>query len=380
MKNGEILYCGEYTGFAGGIERYAFQTARRLREAGWRVDWCGSRPDHGEALFRSGFDRVFSPDDPPTDMPEYRLVVLHKLPETTFLTRLRERFGSRLVFLAHDHDLYCPRRHYYTPFGRINCHRAYEPFRCGICSHLASPRNWPGAGKGRSALLRELRGHHTAVLSEFMKGNLVRNGFREEKIHRLPPVIDPPSPAPSRDGSEKKYLRILYLGQLIRGKGVDLLLRSLAELRIQWRATLAGDGNDRPMLEALARKLGIADKIDFTGWLDDPESCFSRCDAAVFPSRWQEPFGLSGAEALAHGVPVVAFDTGGVREWLEHGVSGFVVPELDTAAFSEKLEELCKKPELRKRMGAAGAERMRERFSPQCFFESIERLMEVVNS
>lgn len=230
---------------------------------------------------------------------------------------------------------------------------------------------------GRSALLRGLRGCHAAVLSDFMKGNLLRNGFQEEKIHRLSPVIDVPSA--ERKDPENAELNILYLGQLIRGKGVDLLLPALAALRVPWHATVAGDGNDRAMLEELAGSLGIADRVRFTGWLNDPGSCFDRCDAAVFPSRWQEPFGLSGAEALAHGVPVVAFDTGGVREWLDDGVSGFVVPERDSGAMAAKLEQLWNEPGLRKQMGLAGAQRMRERFSPECFRMSFEHLIEAVN-
>ena len=133
MKNADILYCGEYTGFAGGIERYAHQTACRLRDQGYRVDWCGSLPGRGEALFRNGFDRTFDAEDPPrSDMPDYDLVVIHKLPDLPFLERLLERFGDRVVFLAHDHDLYCPRRHYYTPFGRTNCRRAFAPLRCAL--------------------------------------------------------------------------------------------------------------------------------------------------------------------------------------------------------------------------------------------------------
>lgn len=377
MEKGEILYCGEFTGFEGGIERYAFRTALLLREAGWRVHWCGRRPGRGEEQFRSGFDRVFSADELPADMPEVRAVILHKLPDINLLEQLKKRFGSRLVFLAHDHDLYCPRRHYYTPFGRTNCHRVFRPFRCGICSHLSSPRNWPGPGMGRSALLRCLRGCHAAVLSSFMKENLVRNRFQGNMIHRLPPVIDVP-PAERKD-PENAELNILYLGQLIRGKGVDLLLPALALLRIPWRATVAGDGNDRAMLEDLAKTLGIAHRIRFTGWLNDPESCFESCDVAVFPSRWQEPFGLSGAEALAHGVPVVAFDTGGVREWLDDGVSGFIVPERDSTAMAARLEQLYREPDTRKRMGQAGVRRMRKDFSPECFRTAFEQLIVAVN-
>ena len=109
-------------------------------------------------------------------------------------------------------------------------------------------------------------------------------------------------------------LRILYLGQLIRGKGADLLLEALRLLTLPWRASIVGDGGDRGMLEAAAARYGIADRVGFTGWRSDPEKCFAEHDVAVFPSRWQEPFGLSGAEAQAHGLPVVGFDVGGGRE------------------------------------------------------------------
>lgn len=369
-----ILYCGEYTGFAGGIERYAFQTARHLRAAGWRVDWYGTRSERGEAQFRSGFDAVVSAEAALAG--DHDLAILHKLPDPELLTRLREKFGERLVFLAHDHDLYCPRRYYYTPFGRINCHRACAPFRCWCCSRLVSPRKWSGLRKHHAALLAELRGHHAAVLSGFMRDNLLRNNFRAEAIHLLPPVVAVPETV-VRTASDGP-LRILYVGQLIRGKGVDLMLKALALLRIPWRAVIVGDGNDRAMLEGLAADLRIADRVRFTGWTDEPETFFADCDAAVFPSRWQEPFGLSGAEALAHGVPVAAFDIGGVREWLTDGRSGFAVPEQDIPALAEKLELFYREPELRKKMGDAGRESVRERFSPERFLAAVENLTEAV--
>lgn len=376
MKNGEILYCGEYTGFAGGIERFAFQTALCLRKAGWHVGWCGRRGDRNEALFRSGFDTVQTVENALEQTRGYDLVVLHKVPDLEILNRMRERFGGRLVFLAHDHDLYCPRRHYYTPFGRINCHRAYDSCLCPLCARITSPRNWRGLKKHQSALLRELSGHHAAVLSSFMKNNLMRNGFREELIHFLPPVIE--TRTADRKTADDGTLDILFLGQLIRGKGADLLLRALPLLSIPWRLTIAGDGNDRVMLEKLAASLKIADRVHFMGWTENPDRCFAACDVAVFPSRWQEPFGLSGAEALAHGVPVVAFDTGGVREWLEDGVSGFAAPEKDLRALADRLETLGRDGALRVKMGRAGMERMREHFAPQCFLSAVEQLTEAV--
>ena len=209
-----------------------------------------------------------------------------------------------------------------------------------------------------------------------MRNNLLINGFRDESIHLLPPVVAVPDAVPRTESDGP--LRILYVGQLIRGKGVDLMLEALARLTVPWRATIVGDGNDGAMLKDLAASLRIAECVRFTGWADDPETFFADCDAAVFPSRWQEPFGLSGAEAQAHGVPVAAFDVGGVREWLEDGVSGFAVPEKDLSALAEKLELFYREPELRKKMGDAGRERMRRRFSAERFLAATEALAELV--
>ena len=110
-----------------------------------------------------------------------------------------------------------------------------------------------------------------------------------------------------------------------------------------------------------------------------PDNLVKTCDAAVFPSRWQEPFGLSGAEALAHGVPVVAFDVGGVREWLTDSVSGFIVPEKDTAAMAGKLDLLYRDKSLAGRLGKAALELVRDRFSPEKYIAAMKQLLSSVS-
>ncbi len=264
MKENRILFLGEYTGFAGGIERYAFQSALILRKNGIGVDWCGRFPAREEKLFRTGFDKVLSPEELLSAGTEYALAALHKLPERPFLAALRARFGEKLVFWAHDHDLYCPRRHYYTPFGRTNCHRAYSPFRCFFCSAVTSPRNWKHRRKDTSFFLRELGNHRAIVLSSFMKENLVRNGFHPSLVRRIPPVIPVPEVVSSpAEEEENGPLKILFLGQLIRGKGADLLLDALKLLSVPWHAVIAGDGPDRIMLEERARKENWTSLVEF---------------------------------------------------------------------------------------------------------------------
>ena len=316
-----ILFLGGRAGFEGGIERYMFGTARLLREHGYEVSGAFDSPGREADRFLGGFDRIMSRSEAADRAAEFELAALHKAGSAAGLRLLARAFGRRLVFWAHDHDVYCPRRYYYTPFGRRNCARACSRFRCAGCALLASPRNWQGGGIAGQLgfLLRDaprrldiLRETGTVVISDFMRNNLLRNGFREENIHLLSPFIrvEPearrPEPAPE--------LRLLFLGQLLRGKGCDLFLEMLRALGGPFRAVIAGDGNDRAGLEAMSRAFGFGERVRFLGWCGRPEELFAEADAAVFPFRWQEPFGLCGLEAAAHGVPVVAFDLGGVSK------------------------------------------------------------------
>jgi glycosyltransferase involved in cell wall biosynthesis len=77
---------------------------------------------------------------------------------------------------------------------------------------------------------------------------------------------------------------------------------------------------------------------------------------------------------------VVAFDVGGVREWLADSVSGFIVPEKDTAAMAEKLDLLYRDKSLAERLGKAGRESVRERFSPEQFTAAVRQLLNSVNN
>jgi glycosyltransferase involved in cell wall biosynthesis len=83
----------------------------------------------------------------------------------------------------------------------------------------------------------------------------------------------------------------------------------------------------------------------------------------ALPSVWPEPFGLVGIEALAAGRPVIASATGGIEDWLEHGVNGLLVPAGDVAALATTLTELLADPVRQAAMGAAGMRLVAERYS-----------------
>ena len=361
-----VLFISEFSGFAGGIEVFIFRAAQLLRGAGFEVAGQFGRPARDAARFLCGFDRVYHSDEE----AEADLAVVHKIADPERLEKLLERYGDRLALYVHDHDYYCPRTYRYTPFGRKNCERAYSAARCGACAMAISPRRWQGGFfaelaartvrcRKRLELLKLVP--RVAVLSEFMCGNLTANGFDPARITVIPPPVDVPEELPPRP--ENNPPRLLFTGHLIRGKGVDQLLRALPFVRSPFHLTIAGEGNQRPELERLAASLGLADKVTFAGWVDDPEKLVMESDVAVLPFFWQEPFGLVGPEALARELPVVAFRTGGVDEWLRDGENGFAVPPRDVKGFAAAVDRLLADRDMRREFGAAGRKFVREHFS-----------------
>jgi glycosyltransferase involved in cell wall biosynthesis len=311
---------------------------------------------------------------------KFDLIALHKPCSVELLLRYKIEFGERLVFWVHDHDVYCPRRYYYTPFGRKNCSRKCALPRCAMCALLSSPRRWQGGIKGefkflfcdvprRLELLRDTR---TVVISEFMRDNLLKNGFNRDKISVISPFIEPCPKSHEEKKPEK--MRLLFLGQLIRGKGCDLFLQMLQYLKIPFHAMVAGEGNDHAMLQKLCQNLDLTEKVEFLGWCSSPEELFKQCDVLIFPSRWQEPFGLSGLEAIAHGVPVAGFDVGGVREFLIDQKTGILIRPFNLEDMAETVTRLYADSGLRQELGDNGIKLAREKFSKQHFLTEFQNL------
>src|SRR5438034_10653049 len=118
-------------------------------------------------------------------------------------------------------------------------------------------------------------------------------------------------------------------------------------------------------MRALAQRLGVAERVHFRGWLSASELAEELANASVVvvPSLWPEPFGLVGIEALAAGRPCVASATGGITDWLEHGVGGLCVPPGDVKALSAALNELLSDPARQRAMGLAGQRAVAKKFS-----------------
>jgi len=169
---------------------------------------------------------------------------------------------------------------------------------------------------------------------------------------------------------------LLTLAALVPRKGVDVLLRALRilaadDLRpVLW---IAGDGAERPTLEALSESLGLAAQVRFLGRRSDRPDLLGACDLVVAPSR-SEGLGVAALEAMAVGRPVVASAVGGLGEAVVHGRTGLLVPPDDPGALAEALGQVLRDRALRAALGGEGPRRVAEAFAAEQMVESYVRL------
>jgi glycosyltransferase involved in cell wall biosynthesis len=149
------------------------------------------------------------------------------------------------------------------------------------------------------------------------------------------------------------------------------LVRALRD--VEGTFVLVGDGELRPDVEALARELGVSDRLRLAGWQEQLADWYAAFDVLALSSA-NEGTPVAAIEALAAGRPVVATDVGGTGAVVQHGETGFLVPMGDVDAIAGRLHELAADPSLRERLGAEGARRVRESFGRERMVEDVERL------
>lgn len=167
-----------------------------------------------------------------------------------------------------------------------------------------------------------------------------------------------------------------FAGRLSREKGVDVLLRAFAHVRMvlpDARLLIAGDGNERAAIERLIAELDLGSRVSMLGHLDQVGVERSLAPAWVHaaPSRPPETFGLTAAEAMMRGTAVVASDVGGLPALVEDQRTGLLVPSDDVPALAHALLRLLNDRALAEEMGQAGRERALASFSQSTFVDKL---------
>lgn len=220
------------------------------------------------------------------------------------------------------------------------------------------------------------------VLGEFWR-DWVAEAFGPEMRQRttlLHNAVPGPASPPVRDDAEDGFagpVRLLFLGRLIKLKGIDVLLNALASPACRdrnWQVTIAGDG-DLETYRGLAAELGIADRVRFTGWLDQAGCRRELANAHVLvqPSMF-EGLPMSVLEAMAEGLTIVATPVGSVPDAIADGETGLLVPPGDVAALADALARVIDDRNLRRNLSAGARARWERQFDVAVF---RERLLEI---
>jgi phosphatidyl-myo-inositol dimannoside synthase len=232
---------------------------------------------------------------------------------------------------------------------------------------------WAALPGARGMLRRIARGLDTLTyLGEYFRVRLDRAVGQLTTLDRLAPGVDTDTFAPSVSGHAVREAYgltdrpvIVCVSRLVPRKGQDMLIRALPEVRRRIpdaAVLLVGSGPYKSTLEGLARELGVAPHVFFTGpvaWAD-LAAYYAAGDVFAMPCRTRrggldvEGLGIVYLEASATGLPVVAGDSGGAPDAVRDGETGYVVGGRDVGALADRLVALLDDPALAKRMGAAG--------------------------
>jgi len=177
------------------------------------------------------------------------------------------------------------------------------------------------------------------------------NGLAAEPLYHPPPLAGELAAGPFGD-------YVLSVGRLERNKRVDLIVRAIAVTARTVRLIIAGEGSHRPWLEDLVSKLGVADRVTFTGDIDDRTlvDLYANAFAVIFPPL-DEDYGYVTLEAfLAHKPVVTTTDAGGPLEFVEDGVNG-IIAEPAAESVAAAIARLADDRALARSLGRAGFER-----------------------
>ncbi len=289
------------------------------------------------------------------------------------LTQAR-RAGAGVVFTAHDVMTFCYQKLTCFHGGEAHGGRLRDyPARWSKCIPCQRLRYRPGRN-GRILAVLDRDVHRFTVVSDELGTAIRANGIRVDR--RIWNAIQPKTTLPQRAEIEAfKAARGIVDSQLIaiggrlhEQKGVAKLLEMLARLapgfpRLKLLVMGKREVYDREF-SGLARRLGVADRVVPTGWLDGDElqCAYAAVDVFVTPSICFDTFGLVNLEAMQHAKPVVATTFGGSQEVIEHGRTGFIENPFDVEAYAGRIAELLNDPERARRMGELGRERLDAHF------------------
>lgn len=290
------------------------------------------------------------------------IIYVHKCMNIQMLKAFRA-YGVPLVRMQHDHDMYCMRSYKYNPLTRQICTKK-AGLGC-IFPCMASIKrdrekgnalgfSWVSYFKQMQQLKLNRSFDEVFVVANYMKDELITQGFKKEKIHIFPPV-----PLENKNIEDSEFSDeniIIFASQIIRGKGLDCLIKAISMVKNKVKLLVFGSGAYQQTCEDLVVSLGLEDQVEFKGFVGHEEltEVYRKASIGAVPSVWPEPIATVGLEFLRHGLPVVGFDAGGIKDWLIDGETGFLLPWMDIEGLAKKIDLLLSDKALAGKIGQQG--------------------------
>ena len=246
---------------------------------------------------------------------------------------------------------------------------------------IGGPAEWQGGGYGSDnkilsrlgrpvrplerLLVRVLKAADVvAVMGTRARADLVARGLDADRVVVLPASVDP---ARVRPADRAPLYDVVTASQLIPRKRLHELLQAAARVREAHpalRVAIAGRGPLEDELAAEAQRLGIADAVDFLGFVEDVESVYAHARMFALPSQ-REGLSTPRTEAMAAGVPLIVTEIGEARDVVVHGANGFLFDVGDVDALARHIATLMADESLRHEMSAAARDAVRTTSSPE---------------
>jgi len=383
----KILQVCEYYQYLGGTEQYIIDVSKQLESLGHKVAIVyGIETEH---TLKSSYEKYFFPSitkseklDKDTEKNLLSIIKEQK-PDIIYAHNVEnfyiiERLSTMkpLLRFVHDHRIFCPKGD-----KILNSQDRICEYPCGLHCFINAylnrclPRNPYSSITRIRKKIKELKINRKIkiiVASHYMKNCLLQNGFLSNNVEVLPYYCD------DHDNCKDVIFDdfILFVGRICKQKGLQFLIQSMKKLPQKLKLVVIGDGHYLPEIKLLVKNFGLENRINILGSLLNEEigQYYKKCLAVIMPSIWTEPFGIVGIEAMSYGKPVIAFNVGGISEWLKDGENGFLVERGNISQLVEKIQVILNDKELCKKMGKNARNTFESKYTKMAH---IKKLLEI---
>jgi len=388
-----IVWVNDHADFTGGCETYIYQTVSMFNEMGVQSTLLYDI----NAPISPDFTDIFCGCFPMVDINiqteelQADLIFIHAIEDINNL-KLFTKLATPTIRFFHDQKPFCLREHKYTTIGHETCNQKLG-MKCYSCLGFINKSEnlfgfkFKSLEEKQAALEVNQQLDQFVVGSEYMVKQLIQHGFPVEKITKatlFSPKDTKKTPvqvlkfAPSEIVEQAATIdhQILFVGQLVRGKGLDTLLDAMTNVSPEISLVICGKGSMEQDYKVQAKQNGLNSRVHFMGQLPAEQiSHYYRTSAAVvIPARAPETFCLVGLEALKSGVPVIATNVGGMGEWLKPNINSLSFEVNNPKQLALRINALVHSKDLQTELRHNIAHDNYDKFSPDQHIESLSNL------